>query len=184
MEINGDLAKLLNFKADLVKDNVYRAAEYIALLGDEMENTAKDLDILKEGMYSYLGQLAGENMRLGKEYTEMDLGTAEIKNGQKVYKGYDDIDFKAVSNNLDKWLEELRAKDAEAAAKVDAIIQRSEDGLITNYKEVLEKINEMNVRLSDEYIELLHTDIEAFFKDLTDLENNPTWNGLSSEMKD
>ena len=183
MEINGDLAKLLNFKADLVKDNIYQAAKYVELLGDQIENITQDLNTLQDGLYDYLGQLAGENMRRGKEYNYIDLGLS-TKNPDAVDIAYDDIDFEKVSKNLDTWINELRKNYSKAAEEIDAIIIRSEDGLISNYEQVFKKLNEMNVRLNDSAIQLLHEDVGEFFKQLSNLKDNPTWDGLSTEMKD
>jgi len=75
-------------------------------------------------------------------------------------------------------------KDAEAAAEIDKIVRYTEDGQIANYSDVLEKLNEANVKLNDEFIELLYTDQDAFFEAMSDFSNNPGWVDFTTEHKD
>ena len=264
LELNNDLERILNFKTDLVKDNVFKTAEYLALLDKEMEVTADNLSTIQQGVYDYLGTLAGENMRNGKEYSLTDLGiattkevnvsereldytkitdqldnwieelgktdattakkikdaiqrnsdTKNIENYREIFNqlheansgytekalgltklsdaeiDYDKIDFKKVTKNLDKWITELHNKTKDEFGKsaiadeVRAIIKRDADGLITNYREVFDKINAMNQRLSADSIELLKTNVQEFFNELSSLKDNPTWSGLSTDQKD
>ncbi len=94
------------------------------------------------------------------------------------------VDFQKVRAQIGDWLEELRMKDAEAAAEIDKIIRYTEDGQIANYSDVLEKLNEANVKLNDEFIELLYTDQDAFFEAMSDFQNNPGWVDFTTEHKD
>ena len=94
------------------------------------------------------------------------------------------VDFQKVRAQIGDWLEELRMKDAEAAAEIDKIVRYTEDGQIANYSDVLEKLNEANVKLNDEFIELLYTDQDAFFEAMSDFQNNPGWVDFTTEHKD
>jgi len=151
-------------------------------MNEEIANTAEALEKTRQGLYDYLGTLAGENMRVGEFYDDVALGLAtRDEKGVADAKSYEDIDFTEVSNNLDKWLVELREKDEESAKEVDKIIKRNEEGLIINYRDTLNKINEMNKKLSDNSISLLLTNVQSFFDQISDLTNNPQWTGLSTE---
>lgn len=185
LELNADQKRLLDFRDSFVKDDIFRVAEHIANMNEEIANTAKALKTTRQGIYDYLGTLAGENMRLGEFYDDVALGLAtRDEKGVVDAKSYEDIDFTEVSNNLDKWLAELREKDEESAKEVDKIIKRNEEGLIINYRDTLNKINEINKQLSNDSISLLLTNARSFFDQISDLSNNPQWTGLSTEMKD
>ena len=183
LELNNDLASVLDFKADLVADNVYRAAEYLALLDEEMTKAAENIKITETGLYDYLGKLAPESMRVGKTYTTSELGITELINGVEEELDYNDINFQQVTKNLDTWIAELKSKDAEAAKEITNIIKRDQNGLITNYREVFLKLNSENERLSKSSINLLKNNVEAFFKQISDLSNNPSWAGLTTDQK-
>lgn len=185
LELNADQKRLLDFQDSFVKDDIFRVAEHIANMNEEIANTAEALEKTRQGLYDYLGTLAGENMRVGEFYDDVALGLAtRDEKGIVDAKSYEDIDFTEVSNNLDKWLAELREKDEESAEEVDKIIKRNEEDLIINYRDTLNKINEMNKKLSDNSISLLLTNVQSFFDQISDLSNNPQWTGLSTEQKD
>ena len=185
LELNADQKRLLDFQDSFIKDDIFRVADHIANMNKEIANTADSLEKTRQGLYDYLGTLAGENMRVGETYDDVALGLAtRDEKGVVNTKSYEDIDFKEVSNNLDKWLTELREKDTEGAKEVDKILQRNEEGIITNYRDVLNKINALNEQLSHNSINLLLSDAQAFFDQISNLTNNPKWTGLSTEMKD
>lgn len=182
LELNADQKRLLDFQDSFVKDDIFRVAEHIANMNDEIANTADSLEKTRKGLYDYLGTLAGENMRAGEFYDDVALGIAtRDEQGLVSAKNYDDIDFKQVSNTVDSWIKKLSKEDAE---EVNKIVQRDANGIITNYRDVVNKINEMNKKLSSDSISLLLNDAQQFFDKLSDLTNNPKWTGLSTEMKD
>lgn len=185
LELNADQERLLNFQADQVKDNVYRAAEYLDLLNEKTKVTEEKLTSLRQGIYDYLGTLAGDNLKTGKTYSEVDLGIKILNdNGTEEAINYEDLNFQQITNNLDNWLSELRSKNIESAKEVEKIIQRNSSGIITNYKDVLLKINEMNSKLSLTSIQMLRENVNQFFEELSNTTNNPKWVGLSTEQKE
>jgi len=182
LELNADQKRLLDFQDSFVKDDIFRVAEHIANMNDEIANTADSLEKTRKGLYNYLGTLASENMRAGEFYDDVALGIAtRDEQGLVSAKNYDDIDFKQVSNTVDSWIKKLSKEDAE---EVNKIVQRDANGIITNYRDVVNKINEINEKLSSDSISLLLNDAQQFFDKLSDLTNNPKWTGLSTEMKD
>lgn len=182
LELNADQKRLLDFQDSFVKDDIFRVAEHISNMNDEIANTADSLEKTRKGLYDYLGTLAGENMRAGEFYDDVALGIAtRDEQGLVSAKNYDDIDFKQVSNTVDSWIKKLSKEDAE---EVNKIVQRDANGIITNYRDVVNKINEMNEKLSSDSISLLLSDAQQFFDKISDLTNNPKWTGLSTEMKD
>lgn len=182
LELNADQKRLLDFQDSFVKDDIFRVAEHISNMNDEIANTADSLEKTRKGLYDYLGTLAGENMRAGEFYDDVALGIAtRDEQGLVSAKNYDDIDFKQVSNTIDSWINKLSKEDAE---EVNKIVQRDSNKIITNYRDVVNKINEMNKKLSSDSIFLLLNDAQQFFDKISDLTNNPKWTGLSTEMKD
>ena len=183
-ELNSDVLRLINFQYDQVKDNIWRTAEAIELLNGKAAKSADNLKVLEEGVYKYLGMLAGESMQIGKTYTKVDLGLQKRdKKGNVTNVDPDKINEKKVSQRLDSWLNDLRKKNKEAAAEVDKIIKRNAKGLITNYNEVLNKLNEQNQRLSKSAIDQLFKNPEKFYKQMSDLTKNAKWEGFTDQQK-
>jgi len=145
LELNADQKRLLDFHDSFVKNDMFRIAEHISNINEEIANTVDNLEKTRKGIYDYFGTLAGENMRVGALYDDVALGLAtRDEKGVMNAKSYEDVNFVEVSENLDKWLAELREKDKKSAEEVDKIIKRNEEGLIINYRDTLNKINEMN----------------------------------------
>ena len=67
----------------------------------------------------------------------------------------------SVTAQVEEWYNELAAAYPELAAEIT--LEYDEDHFLTNYREVIEKINEVNAKMSDEMYQLLLTDTQAFF---------------------
>ena len=176
LELNNDLKSILKFNESFVKDDPFHISDYIANLNAGIKNTKDSLDKTRQGIFDYLGKLAGDDLRIGPEHTMQELG---IKNADGSINKK--ADMKKVSSKLNQWIKDLEANGGDAEA-VKKIIKYNKDGTIANYEEVLNQLNEMNSKLSKKAQDLFINDTEEFFKKLSDT-NNVNWEGLTDEQK-
>ena len=161
---------------------------------DEDETEEARIDRLKgisTKVNEWLDQLREKNADAAAEIDKM-IEHSEEEGQEDIITNYEEVirrlnqqvDYTMVRAKVDEWLEELRSKNAEAAAEIDKIVQRNADGEIINYTDVIERLNEENVRLSDEAIALLMEDQDAFFNWMSDFKDNPGWVDFTTEHKD
>lgn len=161
---------------------------------DEDETEEARIDRLKgisTKVNEWLEQLREKNADAAAEIDKM-IEHSEEEGQEDIITNYEEvirrlnqqIDYTAVRAKVDEWLEELRGKNAEAAAEIDKIVQRNEAGEIINYRDVIERLNEENVRLSDEAIAVLMEDQDKFFEWMSDFRSNPGWVDFTTEHKD
>lgn len=161
---------------------------------DEEETEEARLDRLRKvstKVNEWLEQLRKKNADAAAEIDKM-ITHSEEEGQEDIITNYEEVirrlnaqvDYTAVRAKVDEWLEELRGKNAEAAAEIDKIVQRNEAGEIINYRDVIERLNEENVRLSDEAIAVLMEDQDKFFEWMSDFRSNPGWVDFTTEHKD
>lgn len=161
---------------------------------DEEETEEARLDRLRKvstKVNEWLEQLREKNADAAAEIDKM-ITHSEEEGQEDIITNYEEVirrlnaqvDYTAVRAKVDEWLEELRGKNAEAAAEIDKIVQRNEAGEIINYRDVIERLNEENVRLSDEAIAVLMEDQDKFFEWMSDFRSNPGWVDFTTEHKD
>ena len=87
---------------------------------------------------------------------------------------------KLITEQVKGWYDELEKVSSDLVVGIN--LEYDEDGFITNFREVIEKINEINAKMSDDMYDLLLNDTEAFFAKWAEVTvNNSEFQDLTTE---
>ena len=133
IELNNDVLNLLNFDYGLVRDNMYRVAESIELIGEQADQSVKKIQTFQDGIMGLLNIYSPDALQ---RHATSDLGIEIGQNGD-IIGGNDSEAY------LMKWirkLKDLNSDKAKIADEIEKAIERDENGKITNQEDILKQL--------------------------------------------